>query len=184
MTRQIIQKASLYFGVLLAGFILCGCGGRPHHLNLYNKFYTPVMSEKEVKTLKSSGDYPKKVIAKTSLSIKTMQNISYALINFYGCAYIGGSEFIGEDEYLIYGFNMTKFSTDDVKDPERLAQKVGANYYITYSETTNSSVTTTSGADTKVAAQGGMGRAQTNASTTTTSTRSVWSRGALFYLCD
>ena len=129
MKRQLIKKSSLYCRVLLAGIMLCGCGGRPHHLNLYNKFYTPVMSEKEVKTLKSSGDYPKKVIAMTSLSIQTMRKISYALRNFYGCAYIGGSEFIGEDEYHTYydGFDLTRFSTDEVKDPERLAQKVGAN---------------------------------------------------------
>lgn len=187
MTRQIMQKASLYFGVLLAGIMLCGCYTayeRPHHLSLYHKYYTPNMSEKEVKTLKSRGEYPKEIIVKSSLDIATMRKFNTALLNFYGCYLIGQSNFIGKDEYHTYGSDYTRFSTDDVKDPERLAQKVGANYYITYNETTNPSTTTTSGADTKVATQGGMGRAQTNASTTTTSTRSVWSRGALFYLCD
>lgn len=199
MTRQIMQKASLYFGVLLAGVILCGCYTyyeRPHHLSLYHKYYTPNMSEKEVKTLKSRGDYPKEIVVKSGLDSAEMQKFHSALINFYGCYMIGHSGFIGRDGFERYkvssgidawGLSRDEyeyFQTDDVKDPERLAQEVGANYYIVYVERSNASMTTITGVDTKVATQGGMGRANTGGITTTTSQDAQLQRGALFYLCD
>ncbi|MGX2970759.1 hypothetical protein [Helicobacter sp. T3_23-1059] len=198
MKRQLIKKSSLYCGVLLAGIMLCGCYTtyeRPHHLNLYNKFYTPAMKEQEVKALKSKGDFPKEIIAKSGLSRNLAEKFHSELVNFYGCILIGQSHFIGEDGFTYksstsidaYGISHDEyeyFKTDDVKDPERLAQKVGANYYITYIEHTDPTTTTISGADTKVAAQGGMGRAQTGTITTTTSAGKVLRRGASFYLCD
>ena len=198
MKRQLIKKSSLYFGVLLAGIMLCGCYTtyeRPHHLSLYHKYYTPNMSEKEVKTLKSRGEYPKEIIVKSSLDIATMRKFNTALLNFYGCYLIGQSNFIGRDGFRYkvsssidaWGISHDEyeyFKTDDVKDPERLAQKVGANYYITYIEHSDASMTTITGIDTKVATQGGMGRANTGGITTTTRQDAQLQRGALFYLCD
>lgn len=168
-----ILNLKLCFRVILAGVILCGCG-EPDYLNLYDKYYTPAMSEKEVKALKSSGDYPKEMIAKTNLSSAQIRKFDNALINFYKCAYIGGSDFETNNRYIQI----------DRKDPERLAQKVGANYYITYKQWSDASKTTTAGADTKVATQGGMGRGITGAITTTTSQDAQLQIGALFYLCD
>ena len=194
--RQITIKLCLG---ILAGVILCGCTtyyGRPHHLSLYNRFYTPNTSGDKVKVLLSSGDYPTEIIVKSGLNITQMQNLNKALIDFYGCVFIGESSFIGEDDFHrykvsthtdAYGISTNEyeiFRTDDVKDPERLALQVMANYYITYVEHRKASTTTMTGVDTKVATQGGMGRANTGGITTTTSQNAQLHRGALFYLCD
>lgn len=144
--RQAVQKLPLYFGLMLISVILYGCANHKP-IDLYARHYQPLISNKSLKKLKATKEYSKDLNAQTGLSVPQAQALDKALIHFYGCVHIGRSEF-----QRVYWLN---FSTNHIEDPRRLAQQVGANYYITYGEYPSR----------------------------TTATDSIPRSGALFYLC-
>ncbi len=121
---QILRKLAFYFG-LLASLMLWGCAGSKP-IDLYTRHYQPLISEKKIKKLKDNASYPNKLDSQIGLNVLQAQALHNSLINIYGCVCIGSTEF--------QRMERLNFITNHIESPRQLAQKVGANYYITYGE--------------------------------------------------
>lgn len=111
--------------MLLVSLIICGCANNKP-MDLYARHYHPAISNKDVKKLKDKKEYPNKLDSQIGLSVPQAQTLHNSLINFYGCVYLGKSEF--------QRMERLNFITNHIESPRKLAQAVGANYYITYGE--------------------------------------------------
>lgn len=170
--------------VILVGLMLYGCNSEEPQVDLYTKFYNPAMTDKQVKALKSLQKYPKEVRRIAIDLSNSNEKLFFEINTVYGCTYIGESHFNGVDRYeeLSSGKYGSEF-TDDFKHPERLARKLGANYYLFSRTSTDGFTKTTTDVDTKVAVQGGFGRGMGDSTTITTRGGGTTTRRAIFYLC-
>lgn len=174
---------SKIFFAILVGLMLYGCNSEEPQVDLYTKYYTPAMTDKQVKALKSLQKYPKEVQRISTDLSNSNERLFFEINVVYGCTYIGESHFNGTDMYEVGSGKYGNEFTDDFKHPERLARKLGANYYLVSRTHTNGFTKTTTDADAKVAVQGGFGRGMRDSTTITTSGGGITTRRAIFYLC-
>lgn len=181
---------SLIISAIVA-FLFVGCGGGG-----FAQFYKPVMTDEQVKSAKSSGNFVDELAPEVFFNNAEQFVVYRDMLEVeYECLLIGISSFNG-------GLNDIWWGTTSKGDAERHAKSVGANYYLrlaTYIGTKRGTYsymmpsTTTSNTNMNASAYGSGGWASGYGTATTTTTSMIpmvgsysvdkYDQWGAFYLC-